>query len=172
MGYDFLIVGAGSAGCVLAARLSEVANVLLIEAGPDYVDPDALPEDLVNGWMLTTSHDWGYDSEPGVVGHRIELPKKSNTSDRDGCSASARQRRGEVQPSRNTRLHEATRSAIRRLEYPYKPDEPGIAAPVKVEPGKTRYPLLEEFARVTSHRIKWGSDQTSPTLLPNPACSS
>lgn len=84
MGYDFLIVGAGSAGCVLAARLSEVANVLLIEAGPDYVDPDALPEDLVNGWMLTTSHDWGYDSEPGVVGHRIELPRARVVG---GCSA-------------------------------------------------------------------------------------
>lgn len=84
MGYDFLIIGAGSAGCVLAARLSEVANVLLIEAGPDYADPDSLPDDLVNGWTLTTSHDWGYDSEPGVVGHRIALPRARVVG---GCSA-------------------------------------------------------------------------------------
>ena len=65
--HDIIIVGAGSAGCAIAARASEDPNrtVLLVEAGPDYSDLASTPFDLVNGHVNSyTDHDWGFSHAP------------------------------------------------------------------------------------------------------------
>src|SRR5260221_12365576 len=72
-----LIVGGGTGGRMLGERLSEDSSVrvLLLEAGPDYAATRDVPEDLLDADQFPISHDWGYQSEPGVLGRSIPVPR-------------------------------------------------------------------------------------------------
>jgi 4-pyridoxate dehydrogenase len=78
-GYDYVIVGAGAAGCVLANRLTEepTAQVLLIEAGPpDHSWLIRLPMAVAGVWN-NPRFNWSYmtECEPHLDGRRISQPR-------------------------------------------------------------------------------------------------
>jgi choline dehydrogenase len=76
--YDYIIVGAGSAGCVLAARLSADSSVkvLLLEAGPvDDVREIQAPAALSR--LFQSAYDWNYNTVPQhrAAGRSIYWPR-------------------------------------------------------------------------------------------------
>ena len=104
--FDYVVVGAGSAGCVLAARLSEDPDVTvaLLEAGGEDTAPEIrIP--AIFPIMFKTELDWDLfsDPEPGMDGRRLYLPRgrmlggcssinamiyvRGNRSDYDGWAA-------------------------------------------------------------------------------------
>ncbi|XP_043190675.1 glucose dehydrogenase [FAD, quinone]-like isoform X2 [Amphibalanus amphitrite] len=79
--YDFIIVGAGSAGAVLANRLTEnpAHSVLLLEAGGDETEVSDVP--ALAGYLQLSKLDWQYKTEPqptaclAYIGHRCNWPR-------------------------------------------------------------------------------------------------
>ncbi|MCL4115684.1 UNVERIFIED_CONTAM: hypothetical protein GTU68_042764 [Idotea baltica] len=85
--FDYVIVGAGSAGCVLANRLSADSNrsILLLEAGGQDRDP-RLHIPGAYGELFKKSFDWGFWSEPQeeLYHRKLYLPRGKTLG---GCSS-------------------------------------------------------------------------------------
>jgi choline dehydrogenase-like flavoprotein len=66
--YDFIVVGGGPSGCVVASRLAKTASkpsVLLVEAGGTNKDASyIIPADRFNLFAREPTMNWGYKTEP------------------------------------------------------------------------------------------------------------
>jgi len=79
--YDYIVVGAGSAGCVVAARLSQNPHVkvLLLEAGGSESVVSDIPQTTI--MMQGTPMDWQYETVPqkhacfGMKGRKMKWPR-------------------------------------------------------------------------------------------------
>ena len=156
--FDFIIVGAGSAGCVLANRLSEDGrhSVLLVEAGGSNRNPVFTIPLLAGVAYWHKASNWNYVTtpQPGLDGRAIKWPRgkvlggsstingmmymRGNAADYDqwaqgGCTGWSY---ADVLPY------------FRRSEdNPERPDDPfhGQGGPLRVEKAKGQNPLYDAF---------------------------
>ena len=82
MRYDHIVLGAGSAGAIVAARLSEdrSRSVLLIDAGPDYPELERLPDELKFGYatatdIMVSQHNWNFVGRGTETAQEMLVPR-------------------------------------------------------------------------------------------------
>ena len=76
--FDYIVVGGGTAGCVLAGQLTEDASnrVLVLEAGPKYRGLSIQVPGAVASLYQKGHYHWGYQSEPEIYADNQKLPYK------------------------------------------------------------------------------------------------
>jgi choline dehydrogenase-like flavoprotein len=66
--YDFIIIGGGTSGLVIANRLTENSKVkvLILEAGDNHIADPKVKRPALFGTLLGSEADWGFKTEPQV----------------------------------------------------------------------------------------------------------
>jgi choline dehydrogenase-like flavoprotein len=159
--YDYVIVGAGSSGCVLAARLSEDPDVqvAVIEAG-GADDAEQIHTPVAFGQLFKSRYDWDFasDPEPGLEGRHAYLPRgkalggsssmnamiyvRGNRADYDGWAAAGADDWG----------YEGTLEQFKRSEDNERGEDAyhGVGGPLAVCDSRSGHPLADAFVEATA----------------------
>lgn len=156
--YDYIIVGAGSAGCVLASRLAAIGKfkICLIEAGPkDWHPMIHIPV----GWMKLMRNpnlNWMYEAEPSewTGGRRIPVPRGKVLGGSSSINGNVFNRGAPSDFDHWAQLgnagwdYQSVLPLFKKMEDWFGPNDPetrGQGGPLKVTPNPWEHPLCEAF---------------------------
>jgi choline dehydrogenase len=167
--FDYIVIGAGSAGCVLASRLSESPRnrVLLVEAGP--ADRNIWIHIPIGYAKLfnNTRYNWMYETEPMENGRRVFIPRGKVLG---GCSSTNGMIyiRGQRQDFDSWRQlgnigwsYEDVLPYFKKSEHQTRGEDDyhGVGGPLYVSDYPERHPLADAFVEACMQQgIPYNSD--------------